>query len=133
MYNLPLYVDRCSLNRLETLTRRRFDACMMFIYIFLTFCMFCLFCTWSLDLLFSSHDRMTIIHRKIVEKNDLLNLDLGGFGWFSITSYGLTVWTRSSIHSLHASHDRWFIDLDHFYYMSLNTQICLCKVHQKRI
>jgi hypothetical protein len=32
MYDLPPYVDRCALICLETLTRRRSDACVMFIF-----------------------------------------------------------------------------------------------------
>jgi hypothetical protein len=32
MYDIPPYVERCSLIRLETLTRRRSDACVMFVF-----------------------------------------------------------------------------------------------------
>jgi hypothetical protein len=32
MYNLPSYVDRCALICLETLTRIRSDACLMFVF-----------------------------------------------------------------------------------------------------
>jgi hypothetical protein len=32
MYDLPPYVGPCALNRLETLTRRRSDACVMFVF-----------------------------------------------------------------------------------------------------
>jgi hypothetical protein len=32
MYDLPPYVDRCTLIRLETLTKRRSDACVMFVF-----------------------------------------------------------------------------------------------------
>jgi hypothetical protein len=32
MYDPPPYVDRCTLIRLETLTGRRSDACVMFVF-----------------------------------------------------------------------------------------------------
>jgi hypothetical protein len=32
MYDLPPYVDRCTFIRLDTLTRRRSDACVMFVF-----------------------------------------------------------------------------------------------------
>jgi hypothetical protein len=36
MYDLPPYVDRCALISLETLTRSRSDACVMFVFDFLS-------------------------------------------------------------------------------------------------